>query len=553
VRVFVTREGYFEGMETADTKSGQAPKVNLILRERGDQPDQLPLAALLAGVMPGLRAAAASEITPDFAESSKTSLRFAEGANVAGTTSILAQVVERQPSCIACRTLLGLALLERGSWWSALQRFAQAATLDAPYREVGGSLIEAGARRSEPFLILGVIESWRNQPRKAARFFLQALEVDPHNPLTLQELGREYLLDGNEEAADKYLTRALKAGASKEAHFLRARALLAESIPKEAAGEMEVYLDGRQPRQLPGSIRGVWNMMTDRLQIESTPSVKSVVEQSPAELVKSYPELQGLQLAQGQELLGTILRKIGEGMQAFFRSFPNTSSLEEIRSERLHPNGKVGESLKQHFEYLCLAPPDRAMPGFEEYRRAPGGGRSTPGGLGQGFMLTQGFTSASLPFHPFYQPESRFRYLGRQRAGGRETYVIAFAQRPEKAKLLGSFKINQIAVSTLTQGLAWVDAGTYQMLRLRTDLLNPLQQVRLDQETTEITFSEVHFKETAAQLWLPQTVTVTVQWAGKLLRNIHDYSGFRLFHVQTAEKRKPWRLSSEQRKNRDDD
>jgi hypothetical protein len=151
-------------------------------------------------------------------------------------------------------------------------------------------------------------------------------------------------------------------------------------------------------------------------------------------------------------------------------------------------------------------------------------------------MLTSGFASASLLFHPKYQSQATFRYLGRQRVNGRDAYVIAFAQQPGKARLNGGFKSGGITIPTFTQGLAWVDSQSYQITRLRTDLLRPLPEVNLERETTEIAFGEVHFKGIAEGFWLPQQVTVTVDWNGKHLRNEHRYSEFKLFNVQATQK-----------------
>jgi hypothetical protein len=58
----------------------------------------------------------------------------------------------------------------------------------------------------------------------------------------------------------------------------------------------------------------------------------------------------------------------------------------------------------------------------------------------------------------------------------------------------------------------------------------------LERETTEIAFGEVHFKGMAEGFWLPQQVTVTVDWNGKHLRNEHRYSEFKLFNVEAIDK-----------------
>jgi len=80
--------------------------------------------------------------------------------------------------------------------------------------------------------------------------------------------------------------------------------------------------------------------------------------------------------------------------------------------------------------------------------------------------------------------------------------------------------------------VAWIDCKTYQVIRMRTDLLNPVARTRLDRETTEVQYSEVRFKDVPLSFWLPRDVVVTVEWKGKLRRNRHTYSDFHLFSVE---------------------
>jgi hypothetical protein len=228
---------------------------------------------------------------------------------------------------------------------------------------------------------------------------------------------------------------------------------------------------------------------------------------------------------------------MGEGVEAFFRNFPSTASLEEVREERLQPNGRVRRSLHQRVQYLSLMTTDHRDLAFQEYRKRLGVS-SVPSDLTEGFMLTAGFTSASIRFHPEYQSESAFRHLGRQRIDGHEAFVVGFAQRPGTARLSGTFRSGETSVSTFDQGLAWVDSTSYQIVRMRTDLLRPVAKVRLERVTTDTHFGEVHFIQSPLTVWLPREVTVTVEWNGRLLRNTHTYSEFKLFNVESSQKQK---------------
>ena len=250
------------------------------------------------------------------------------------------------------------------------------------------------------------------------------------------------------------------------------------------------------------------------------------------------PELTGLEPAATQDELGLILRGIGENVEGFFRHLPNTSSREEIRGEILGRNGKASSTYEERFQYLLVLRPEDPPSQLREYRTAEEAANGPFDVLQRGFMRTSGFAVTSAHFHPLYRSSARFRLLGRQSLEGRPTVVVAFAQRPESAKITGTLDVSGKSVAVLFQGIAWADAETHQILRLRSDLLKPPPQSRLQRETTEILFGEVHFKDAAAVMWLPHEVSVTVEWKRKVFRNWHRYSDFKVFKVQAIEKRK---------------
>ncbi len=540
VRVVASKEEYLNSMEILDLPSdGRAARIDLLLREVEEDPNQLLLANLISSLGPRLRApeSVASGAGPEREEYVEGARQFLDQHDLEAAVPLLAKAVDRAPHCVRCQMLFVLALFEAGSWSSATHQLTETVALNTS--------AEAKNQIPEPFLALGVLQSWRGQLKKASDLFSQALELDPANPLALQELGRVLVLQQNWEAADQLLVKAIKAGAPSDSHLLHAQALLALGQPDEANREMDIYLGGRRTEQLPGRVRPLWALMKTRVELESeNRGSKSAVERPLGELMRTWPELKGLDPAKSQEELANILHKAGESVERFFRNFPNVSSLEEIRQERLDRGGKVRASLSQGFQYLLLSRPERPGLGLEEYRTGTAGGRAVPRGLEDGYMLTVGFASASLPFHPTYQPESLFRHLGRQRIDGHETQVVAFAQRPERAQALGAFNVGELSARTLSQGVAWVDSINYQIIRMRTDLLKPLEKFRLDRETTEIQFGEVRFKQIGSPQWLPLNVAVTVEWRGRILRNLHTYSGFKLFNVNIHEKTKGVMLPS---------
>jgi len=533
VHLLVSREGFAPAHEFVDYGVGEKTwEIDVAMRPETVGDDQLPVAALISAMAPKLRTSLEGNaaIAPAKKDLAKGASEFLDEHNAEKAVANLTKVTKRYPACGDCRTFLGFALLDAGSWNGASREFNEAAKLAA----AGTS----NPDKIDSFLILAEIENWKGEYNKAAGFLMQATQLDPKNAFVLQELGRTLVLQQNWEAADDYLHRAQVAGASKEATLLRARALLEEGDTEAADGTMKEYLGDAALKTYPQPIRVLASEIDERMKLRTYGKAASVVNEPLPSLMKTVPELHDLRPASGETGeadLAAILQKTGENVRSFFTGFQNTVSTEQIHQERLAKDGKIKDSVDQRFHYLLLARSESWGLGLQEFRTDVRGQQTTPTGLDSGLMLTKGFASASLLFHPSYQSGATFRYLGTQPVKGRECYVVAFAQKPEKAQMVERFNSNGEAVLVLHQGLAWIDKETYKITRLRTDLLKPQSQIRLLRETTEITYDPVDFKQAGQVAWLPSEVNVTVQWWGRTFRNVHTYSDFKLFNTEVKD------------------
>lgn len=117
---------------------------------------------------------------------------------------------------------------------------------------------------------------------------------------------------------------------------------------------------------------------------------------------------------------------------------------------------------------------------------------------------------------------------------GQAADVVYFAQVPGKARIEQSLKTDIRPLRILIQGLAWIDSGDNQIVRLRTELLEPHDDPDLKMQTTDLRFNAVHFKDVPEAFWLPEQVTVTMKRRGAVFRNRHVYSGFQLLRTEMA-------------------
>jgi hypothetical protein len=66
---------------------------------------------------------------------------------------------------------------------------------------------------------------------------------------------------------------------------------------------------------------------------------------------------------------------------------------------------------------------------------------------------------------------------------------------------------------------------------MRSDLLAPRNEIRLDQLTTEMRFGEVQLQDVPNPLWLPSDVDVSMEIDKQKFRNVHRYTNYRRYRV----------------------
>jgi hypothetical protein len=264
-------------------------------------------------------------------------------------------------------------------------------------------------------------------------------------------------------------------------------------------------------------------------------------DQSLKDLTKQIPGLKTLQPASDQQILPEILGKTGGTVDDFFHYIVDLIADEKITQQRVNNRGMLMGHQEIEDSYLIVHRPtaEEDREDIVEYRMDAAGNPIQDPGLHRGYLVTFGFALICNYFSSDAQEQSTFRYLGEQKLGASDTYVVAFAQKPERSTMFVTMAgVGGTAVSMLMQGIAWIDKQNFQILRLRTDLLAPHPEIDLDRQTTEVTFDKVQLQDVAAPLWLPADVKVSLGFKKPELDHRHYYEfGFRNEHHYSAYRR----------------
>jgi hypothetical protein len=257
------------------------------------------------------------------------------------------------------------------------------------------------------------------------------------------------------------------------------------------------------------------------------------------ELRHAVPSIKGLDYESNQDQLPTILSGVARSIDSALRKLPDLVSREDVNyiqtsGDPTNANNPFNAGRwNRVFRYLilCHRAPDTSVQ-IEESRTDSKGhpidlsaSTHSPRGLG--------FAYQWLLFSAANQPEFRFRYLGKQTKDDRQTFVLAFAQIPEKVVTPAHYQVDDKTLPFYFQGVIWVDRSTSEIVLLHTDLLAPVPRLNLRQLTTEVHFNTVPIRGIAenpnVSFWLPREVNINSdQGAGKAEEN-HRYSNYHLF------------------------
>jgi hypothetical protein len=253
-------------------------------------------------------------------------------------------------------------------------------------------------------------------------------------------------------------------------------------------------------------------------------------------LKEAVPALKGLKYDDSQERLPSILAGVAQTIANVLPRLPNLVSREDISGFQAPRDLSAAGGLpsaqpwSRQFRYLILCHQNvDGSTSIEELRTDSNGHKADAAGQ---FTSPRGFGFAYqwLFFTSANQPEFRFRYLGQQDKGGRKTFVVAFAQNPGKVTSPALFQSEGKVSPFYYQGVIWVDQSTFDVVLLRTDLLDALPDLHLTQLTTELSFRLVHIHGFDAEFWLPNEVSISSDQGAGPAEESHRYSDYHLYH-----------------------
>ena len=219
-------------------------------------------------------------------------------------------------------------------------------------------------------------------------------------------------------------------------------------------------------------------------------------------------------------------RELEENLQKF-------TAREQIEHLEIGKNGKQRSGTSNNFNYVAEIFDSEGGAYINEYRSEIGGAATEHVPLAD-----TGTAAFALVFLPHNMEEFVITCEGLTELDARTVWQLHFVQRTDRANDFRAYRINSQLYPVNIKGRAWVTPDTFEVLRLESDLVAPIKEIHLDREHLVIDYGPVAFPKRDVRLWLPDSVTLYIEYRGHRYERRHRFSGFQLFSVDTVQETK---------------
>src|SRR5579864_5813939 len=231
--------------------------------------------------------------------------------------------------------------------------------------------------------------------------------------------------------------------------------------------------------------------------------------------------------------LKDLLARTNEQTAAFLDEFSEVKCTEQVRQEKLGKDDRVELKEDSTYDYLVILTNAGGELSLSESRlavhEAKRDRKNTP------MLLSNGFATLFLVFHPYYAEAFRFTSMGEDTIGGRALTKVAF-RHVSGMKTPAALALRGREYPLELSGTAWIDPQTGSIARIEAGIEDTLQDVGLKSLHSEVEFAPVPFADTKQVYWFPKQASVEVETPRQHWRNLHRFTEYKKFSVSTEEK-----------------
>ena len=383
-----------------------------------------------------------------------------------------------------------------------------------------------------------------NKPAEAMPYLKRAVEVEPTSWRAESLLAESLVLQNMNDEAAKHALRAIELGHDRAstAQLVLVRALVQKDEVPQAISKLQdyvkvhpedkdtaAYLEKLEHPPAGTSAASAAGEMSVNSKTDDALPVPS--NWLPPDVDASVPAVESGVACN----VNDVVSKAGQQLMELVKDVDRFTATETLTHQSIDKYGMPSSPEKRTFNYVAsISEVQHRFLNVEEYRLGKDGGQPDfPEGV-----ATNGLPALVLIFHPFNAGDFAMTCEGLARLSTGLAWQVHFKQRPDKPNVIKRYRIGAEGPSypVALKGRAWISADNYEIVRLETDMVAPIKEIRLAADRAEIEYGPVKFSRGNVSMWLPQSADVYYDWQGRRIHRRHSFSNYMLFAVDDKQK-----------------
>jgi Flp pilus assembly protein TadD len=430
---------------------------------------------------------------------------------------------------------------------------------------------------------LGVAEVGLNHTDMARQDFEHALTIDPAHERSLLALGELQLHNGDFSAAIATLEKAfLKNGAGWRTQLLLASAYYKAGRLADAETHAQRAVDlahekGAGARLLLGEIQQAEGKLPEtrttlqelaakypgdpsaeeaRKKLAALSTAPPAADSPESALLASLPvpvspsiellpakerpwappdiDSREYPLAQNASCSAEeILLRAEHRMKSQLENFEKFTATEHIDHQEIDRLGRPGPVKSRDFSYIVFVNRYAGDSFFlDEDRYSAGRDYSFPTSL-----ATQGLNNLGVAIlQPATRQDFVYQCEGLASIRGKATWQIRFQEKKDSLHGVRNWRRDGKLYHVPLKGRIWISSASFDVLRMETDLLEPVQILALTRDHLLVEYGPVNFAASNTTLWLPWSAEMHMELHGHRYHHKHYLTDYMLFEVDTNHK-----------------
>ena len=228
------------------------------------------------------------------------------------------------------------------------------------------------------------------------------------------------------------------------------------------------------------------------------------------------------QLAAQSAVPVNLVDKAQKQVVAYVGKLADLHCTEDVVQEKLKPNGGTLLSSKSQYDYFLYMQGNSYDFSLSESRLEVG----TQKQARQPLLLTNGFSTLLLVFHPYYRNGFEFTSGPAETLEGRSVIPVHFAHI-QGARTPAALALRGREFPLELEGTAWLDASSGQVVRMDAGLEREMADVGM--KSLKIQVDYMPSPKASDHFMVPAKAVVDLETPKQHWRNIHTFHNYKLF------------------------